>query len=62
MARSATRVNTDGTAALIIEMSLRAAAAPTVSTNGVSQWALAAYQNLALIPEALETAAAQRRP
>ena len=31
--------------------------APTVSTNGVAQWGLAAYQNLALIPEALEAAA-----
>jgi hypothetical protein len=30
--------------------------AATVSTNGVSQWGLAAYQNLALIPDALEAA------
>jgi hypothetical protein len=36
--------------------------ARTVSTNGVSQWALAAYQNLALVPEALEAAAAEPGP
>lgn len=36
--------------------------APTVSTNGVSQWGLAAYQNLALVPEALDAVVAARQP
>src|SRR5688500_6161813 len=46
IARSATRVSTDGTAALIMEMSLRAAEAPTVSISQAARstssraWAL----------------------
>ena len=34
---------------------------PGVSTNAASQWGLAAIQNLALIPDALEWAAAEKR-
>lgn len=34
---------------------------PGVSTNGASQWGLAAIQNLALVPEALETAVVPAR-
>jgi hypothetical protein len=33
----------------------------TVSTNGVSQWALAAYQNLALVPASLDKVFAEPR-
>ena len=36
---------------------------PGVSTNGASQWGLAAIQNLALIPDALDAAEVKpRRP
>ena len=35
---------------------------PGISTNAASQWGLAAIQNLALIPEALDAAAARQPP